>query len=112
MGFELVNDLSHVSGQSDQGHVECTSCNCFGVYPSPPIVPMPPAFDTAAANGPPDVRAMPASMMGYLIPSSLVSGVLRAGGDDIFKDGCMFTSREVDKPEEQMRNNRPEMKEF
>lgn len=61
-----------------------TSCNCAGVYPSPPIVPIPPAFDTAAARGPPEVRAMPASIMGYLIPKSLVSGVLRTGGDDIF----------------------------
>jgi hypothetical protein len=48
--------------------------------PRPPIVPMPPALDTAAASSPPDVRAMPASMMGYLMPSSLVSGVFRAGG--------------------------------
>jgi len=46
-------------------------------------VPIPPALDTAAASGPPDVRAMPASMMGYLMPKSLVSGVFRGGGDDI-----------------------------
>lgn len=44
---------------------------------------MPPALDTAAARGPPDVLAMPASMMGYLMPSSLHSGVLRGGGDDM-----------------------------
>jgi hypothetical protein len=46
------------------------------------MVPMPPALVTAAARGPPDVRAMPASMMGYLMPSSLHSGVLRVGIED------------------------------
>lgn len=55
------------------------------------MVPIPPAFDTAAANGPPDVRAMPASMMGYLIPSSLVSGVFRGGGDDDDDDDDILT---------------------
>lgn len=29
---------------------------------------------------------MPASMMGYLMPKSLVNGVLRGGGDDILND--------------------------
>lgn len=46
------------------------------------MVPIPPAFDTAAAKGPPEVRAIPASIMGYLIPRSLVSGVFNGGGDD------------------------------
>jgi hypothetical protein len=46
-------------------------------------VPIPPALDTAAARAPPDVRAMPASMMGYSMPKSLVKGVFRGGGDDI-----------------------------
>ena len=44
---------------------------------------MPPALETAAARGPPEVRAMPASIMGYLMPSSLHSGVLRGAGDDM-----------------------------
>ena len=44
---------------------------------------MPPALETAAASGPPEVLAMPASMMGYLMPSSLHSGVLRGGGEDM-----------------------------
>ena len=47
---------------------------------------MPPALETAAARGPPDVRAMPASMMGYLMPRSLHSGVFRGGG------GAMVTA--------------------
>lgn len=47
------------------------------------MVPMPPALDTAAARGPPDVLAMPASMTGYLMPSSLVSGVFSAGTEAI-----------------------------
>jgi hypothetical protein len=46
------------------------------------MVPIPPALDTAAARGPPEVRAMPASMIGYLIPKSLHSGVFRGGGGD------------------------------
>jgi hypothetical protein len=69
-----------------------TSCSCFGVYPKPPIVPIPPALVTAAARGPPDVRAMPASMMGYLMPSSLHSGVLRAGGEDMVAVACDCSS--------------------
>lgn len=44
--------------------------------------PIPPALDTAAARGPPDVRAIPASMIGYLMPSSLHSGVFRDGVED------------------------------
>jgi len=43
--------------------------------------PIPPAFETAAASGPPDVLAMPASMMGYLMPRSLHSGVVSCGCD-------------------------------
>lgn len=46
-------------------------------------MPIPPALDTAAASGPPEVRAMPASMIGYLMPSNFVNGVVRGGGDDI-----------------------------
>jgi hypothetical protein len=46
---------------------------------------MPPALETAAARGPPEVRAMPASIMGYLMPRSLHSGVVNGGGgEDIF----------------------------
>jgi hypothetical protein len=70
-------------GIDAEGRDMFTSCNCVGVYPRPPIVPIPPALDTAAASGPPDVRAMPASMMGYLMPRSLVSGVLRDGVEDM-----------------------------
>ena len=39
-------------------------------------MPMPPALETAAARGPPDVRAMPASMMGCLMPRRVHSGVV------------------------------------
>ena len=46
-------------------------------------MPMPPALLTAAARGPPEVRAMPASMIGYLMPRSLHSGVWRDGGEDM-----------------------------
>lgn len=83
VGFEVVNDL--VAGQSVvlSEWALRTSWSCAGEYPRPPIVPIPPALETAAARGPPEVLAMPASMMGYLIPSSLHSGVLRGGGDDM-----------------------------
>lgn len=37
---------------------------------------MPPALETAAARGPPDVRAMPASRMGCWIPRRVVRGVV------------------------------------
>jgi hypothetical protein len=37
--------------------------------------PMPPAFDTAAARGAPDVLAMPARRIGYLMPSRVHNGV-------------------------------------
>lgn len=50
--------------------------HCWGVYPRPPIHPKPPALLTAAARGPPDVRAMPARIMGCLIPSRVVRGVV------------------------------------
>src|SRR6266480_5880002 len=43
------------------------------------MTPKPPALDTAAARGPPEVRAMPARIMGYLIPRSLHNGVRRVG---------------------------------
>lgn len=58
---------------------------------------MPPALDTAAASGPPEVRAMPASMIGYLIPSNFVNGVVRGGGDDI------LSSRDEDKSTDQVK---------
>jgi hypothetical protein len=81
--FQLVDDLRDCQYPALTRDGLLTSCSCLGLYPSPPIVPMPPAFVTAAAKGPPDVLAMPASMMGYLIPSSLHSGVDRAGVDDM-----------------------------
>jgi hypothetical protein len=62
-----------------------TSCNWAGVYPSPPTQPNPPAFETAAASGPPEARAIPARMMGYLIPSALHSGVERVRSDMVGK---------------------------
>ena len=83
IGFEIIDDLcrsvSMTTYQVTSGLL--TSCNCCGEYPRPPIQPMPPALETAAARGPPDVLAIPASMMGYLIPSSLHSGVERVGVD-------------------------------
>lgn len=47
--------------------------------------PIPPAFDTAAANGPPEVLAMPASMIGCLIPRILQRGVVIYGEDILGK---------------------------
>lgn len=44
------------------------------------MTPRPPALETAAARGPPDVRAMPARMMGYWMPRSWERGVWREGG--------------------------------
>ena len=49
----------------------------MGVYPSPPMQPKPPAFETAAARGPPEVLAMPASRMGCLMLRRVVRGVVR-----------------------------------
>lgn len=46
---------------------------------------MPPALETAAARGPPEVRAMPARSMGYLMPSRSHSWVWRGGGGDMVK---------------------------
>lgn len=46
--------------------------------------PRPPEFDTAAARGPPDVRAIPARRMGCLMLRSLVSGVVIGPRDAIF----------------------------
>lgn len=43
------------------------------------MTPSPPALETAAARGPPEVRAMPARRMGYLMPRRLQSGVRRGG---------------------------------
>jgi len=51
---------------------------------------MPPAFETAAARGPPDVLAMPASMMGYLMPRSLHSGVVSCGCDIFDGIYCVY----------------------
>lgn len=56
--------------------LECGVAYCWGVYPNPPIQPNPPALLTAAASGPPEVRAMPARIMGCLIPSKVVRGVV------------------------------------
>jgi hypothetical protein len=47
---------------------------------------MPPAFETAAARGAPDVLAMPARRIGYLMPSKVHSGVWSACGEDIMGD--------------------------
>jgi hypothetical protein len=41
------------------------------------MTPRPPALETAAARGPPEVRAMPARRMGYLIPRRVQRGVVR-----------------------------------
>lgn len=38
--------------------------------------PMPPALETAAARGPPEVRAMPARRIGCWMPRRVVSGVV------------------------------------
>ena len=64
---------------------------------------MPPALETAAARGPPEVRAMPASIMGYLIPSSLHSGVFRGAGDDMVVVKGVGVYQELSKGSEQRR---------
>ncbi len=46
---------------------------------------------------------MPASMMGYLVPSSLHSGVLRGGGDDMMKAGLQSWLTNCIKKREQCR---------
>lgn len=79
MQMSVAGQQLKVSQRMEDVH---TSCSCLGEYPSPPIQPIPPALDTAAASGPPDVRAMPASITGYLIPSNLHSGVFRDGGEE------------------------------
>ena len=43
------------------------------------MTPRPPAFETAAARGPPEVRAIPARMMGYLMPRRVQMGVESRG---------------------------------
>ena len=45
--------------------------------------PRPPALDTAAARGPPEVRAIPASRIGCWIPRRVVRGVVRGPEGDI-----------------------------
>lgn len=53
--------------------------NTFGVYPTPPITPNPPAFVTAAASSGPAATFIPASIMGCWIPNSFVMGVVMIG---------------------------------
>jgi hypothetical protein len=50
------------------------------VYWKPPIMPRPPALDTAAARRPPDTLAIPARTIGCLIPRRDVSGVVMGPG--------------------------------
>ena len=50
--------------------------------------PRPPAFETAAARGPPLVRAMPARRMGCLISSRVVSGVVMGPFPAMAADGA------------------------
>lgn len=52
---------------------------------------MPPAFETAAARGAPDVLAIPARRIGYLMPSKVQSGVWIAGGEDMMGDQTQST---------------------
>jgi len=48
------------------------------------MTPRPPALDTAAARRPPEVRAMPARMIGCLMPRRVVRGVVIGPvGEDI-----------------------------
>ena len=57
-----VNDL-HIS----------ISFNNFSLFIAPePISPSPPAFDTALANSPVAMRAIPPCINGYFIPSNFV----------------------------------------
>ena len=51
------------------------------MYPSPPMQPRPPALDTAAARGPPDVRAMPARRIGCLMLRRVVREVVMGPWD-------------------------------
>jgi len=59
--------------------------------------PIPPAFDTAAARGPPEVQAMPARRIGYLILRREQSGVWRKGGDGIVNNDQGKRDAEVNK---------------
>lgn len=43
------------------------------------MTPNPPALETAAANGPEEVRAMPARIIGYSMPSRSQRGVRSTG---------------------------------
>ncbi len=52
--------------------------------------PTPPAFDTAAARGPPEVLAIPARRMGYLQPSKVHNGVWSACGEDMMGHAALF----------------------
>lgn len=51
------------------------SFNWRGEYPTPPMTPSPPALETAAASGAPEVFPIPARKMGCWIFSSFVRGV-------------------------------------
>ena len=55
--------------------------------------PTPPALDTAAARGPPEVLAIPAKRIGYLQPSKVHNGVWSACGEDITEDAGLFAIR-------------------
>lgn len=57
-----------------------------GVYMNPPMTPRPPALETAAARRPPEVRAMPARIMGCWIPRRVVRGVVMGPAEDMVGD--------------------------
>lgn len=51
-----------------------------GVYPNPPITPIPPAFVTAAASLGPAATPIPAKRIGWLTPKRSVTGVRICSG--------------------------------
>lgn len=55
------------------------------MYWNPPTTPRPPALDTAAARGPPEVLAMPARSTGCWMPRSWVRGVVMGPAGAIVK---------------------------
>lgn len=67
---------------------------------------MPPAFETAAARGAPDVLAIPARRIGYLMPSKVHSGVWSAGGGDMMGDQTSFGVFEKEHGREERREVR------